>query len=580
MTLTRAVWKLLRAQWWIWLNNFRRAKGRTRVAYAVFVVFMLGLAAGAFALSWVALSALRNPLVLAEFDAAGLGDPAALIERIPLLVFSGVFLVTFVFSFQVLLQALYLSGDMDFLLSSPLPAHAVFVAKLLQAILPNFALLSLFVLPLLWGLGAAYGYNALYFLLVPLLLALQTLAAAGLSALLVMAVVRIFPARRVFEVISFLGAMAVMLCSQWYNLSHGFGRDVDADAVAPAVGQIVGGLNRFSGPWSPLAWPGLGLGALTRGEWLPALAYLILSAALAAGAFMLSLRVAERLYYAGWFKVRYTPGRRPKKRAAAWSAKKERVGRLPFLSPPVWGIVLKDFRVLRRDLRNLSQLLSPIIFALIYAVMVLRGGRGSTDERAMAVMQQYSFYFAIFIALFACWGLTMRLAMMGFSQEGQNYWILKSAPLMPGQLALAKWLVAFLPGVVIGAMLLVILAVVQRAAPGDVLYGLLAVVMIVAGNTGMYLAFGITDARLDWTDPRRMNAGGAGCLISLLGMAFQGLSMLLFLGPVLAVQLLRWPVLVGRLVGAIVGGGFCAGVAVLPPLLVRQRIPLIGEEGV
>ncbi len=577
MTLTRAVWKLLRAQWWIWLNNFRRAKGRTRFAYIVFVIFLLGLAVGAFALSWAALSALRNPRALAGFDAVGLGDPAVLIESIPTLMLSSVFLVTFVFSFQVLLQALYLSGDMDFLLSSPLPARAVFVTKLLQAILPNFALFSAFTLPLLWGLGAAYGYGVLYYPLVLLLLALQTLAAAGLSALLVMAVVRVFPARRVFEVISFLGAMIGMLCSQWYNLSHGFGRDVDPDTVTPALGQVAGTLNRFSAPWSPLAWPGLGLRALVRGEWFPALAYLVLSVGLAAGVFLLSLSVAERLYYAGWFKMRAAPGRKAKRTEARPA--KERVGRLPFVSPPVWGIVLKDFRVLRRDLRNLSQLLSPIIFAVIYAVMVLRGGRGSTDERTMAIIQQYSFYFAIFVALFACWGLTMRLAMMGFSQEGRDYWVLKSAPLRPGQLALAKWLVAFLPSVVIGAVLVVVLGVMQRAALGDVVYGLLAVVMIVAGNTGMNLAFGITGARLDWTDPRRMTSGGAGCLASLLGMGFQGLSMVLFLGPVLAAQLLRGPVLVGRLVGAMAGSVFCAAVAVLPPVLVIKRIPLIGEEG-
>ena len=173
----------------------------------------------------------------------------------------------------------------------------------------------------------------------------------------------------------------------------------------------------------------------------------------------------------------------------------------------------------------------------------------------------------------------MRLAMMGFSQEGRDYWILKSAPLKPGQLALAKWLVAFLPSVVIGAVLVVVLGVMQRAAPGDVLYGLLAVVMIVAGNTGMNLAFGITGARLDWTDPHRMTSGSAGCLASLLGMGFQGLSMVLFLGPVLAAQLLNGPVLVGRLVGAMVGGVFCAAIAVLPPVLVRTRVPLIGEAG-
>lgn len=51
-------------------------------------------------------------------------------------------------------------------------------------------------------------------------------------------------------------------------------------------------------------------------------------------------------------------------------------------------------------------------------------------------------------------------------------------------------------------------------------------------------------------------------------------------GPALAAQLLHGPVLVGRLVGAMVGSVFCVGVAILPPVLVRKRISLIGEEGV
>jgi len=47
----------------------------------------------------------------------------------------------------VLLQALYLSNDMDFLLAAPIPIRAVFLTKLLQAVLPNFILVMLIGLP-------------------------------------------------------------------------------------------------------------------------------------------------------------------------------------------------------------------------------------------------------------------------------------------------------------------------------------------------------------------------------------------------------------------------------------------------
>ena len=87
----------------------------------------------------------------------------------------------------MLLQALYLSGDMDFLLSAPVPIRAVFVTKLLQAILPNFGLILLFApAGAVWP-GAVQGYNLLYYPLVLIVLAALALAAAGSASLLVMA---------------------------------------------------------------------------------------------------------------------------------------------------------------------------------------------------------------------------------------------------------------------------------------------------------------------------------------------------------------------------------------------------------
>ena len=114
----------------------------------------------------------------------------------------------------MLLQALYLSGDMDFLLSSPVPIRAVFVTKLLQAVLPNFGLIALFGLPVLFGLGLAGHYNFLYYPLVLLTMIALALAAAGLSALLVMLVARVFPARRAAEILGFIGAILAFTCSQ------------------------------------------------------------------------------------------------------------------------------------------------------------------------------------------------------------------------------------------------------------------------------------------------------------------------------------------------------------------------------
>jgi hypothetical protein len=82
---------------------------------------------------------------------------------------------------------------MEFLLSTPVPIRAVFVAKLLQAVLPNFSLILLFGLPVLFGLGAS---RVIRFCITACADrdGVLALAAAGLSSLLVMLVVRVFPA--------------------------------------------------------------------------------------------------------------------------------------------------------------------------------------------------------------------------------------------------------------------------------------------------------------------------------------------------------------------------------------------------
>jgi len=52
----------------------------------------------------------------------------------------------------------------------------------------------------------------------------------------------------------------------------------------------------------------------------------------------------------------------------------------------------------------------------------------------------------------------------------------------------------------------------------------------------------------------------------------------LFVGPVLLVELLNVPVILGQLAGLMLGGAFCGAAALLPPRSVLDRVPLIDDE--
>jgi ABC-2 type transport system permease protein len=244
---------------------------------------------------------------------------------------------------------------------------------------------------------------------------------------------------------------------------------------------------------------------------------------------------------------------------------------------------LKDFALLRRDLRNLSGMITPIIMGIIYAVVLVRGGGGPMPGRIagpdtfLQGFRELTVFGDVAISLFVGWVLSTRLATMGFSQEGRSWWILKTAPIAPRRLLAAKWIVAYLPVAVLGAVFLLIVSIVRGSAAADFVFGLLVLSLCYAAVTGVNLAFGVLGANFEWEDPRRMVRGAAGCLSTLASMSALGVSLLLFIGPTVVASWLGLPSAAGRLIGLGFGALACAAFAVAPPELVRTRVPRLGE---
>ncbi len=573
--LLPSTWKLLRLQLLIWVNGFRRGKIRDRIGRVVLLVVLSSLTVFIFFASRTVLGYIRSPTFLADVP-----NMPPLAESLPVMLMGVAFLTILLTSFGLLLQALYLSGDMDFLLSAPLPIRAVFLSKLLQAIVPNFALICLLGLPLLFGLGSAEGYNAAFYPLGILSMAALALAAAGLAGVLVMSVVHFFPARRAAEILGFVGAVVTILCSQ----SGQFARMSNMSEVQLQQAAMV--VSRFDTPWSPLAWAGRGLVHIGQGNWAAGAGMLLGTIVLCSLIFLVALIAAERLYYSGWAAVSVASTRKRRRptpaRVAAGGVRAGARGRTGRGSP-VWAIVVKDFAMMRRDLRNLSGMVTPIIMGIVYAFLMVRGGgepppgRGEAPDWLMQSFRDLLVFGDIGISLFVGWMLSTRLATMGFSQEGRSWWILKSAPIGAPRLLAAKYIVAYLPGAVLGGGFVIVLSIVRSVPVADVIFRLLVVGLCYAAITGVNLAFGVLGANFDWEDPRRMVRGTAGCLSAITSLAALGICLAFFVGPVWGASLLGLPAAAGKLVGLALGAAACAACGVVPPALVRNRLPRLGD---
>jgi ABC-2 type transport system permease protein len=583
-SLWHYVWKLLRLRAVITISGFRRAKLGRKIFMGVLALLALAFAVFVFVMSWLLLNFLRSPALARVLAQQNLGAVTPFLESVPGLILSGAFLGLLLTSFGVLLQALYLAGDMDFLLSAPVPIRAVFVTKLLQAILPNFGLIAMFGLPVLLGLGVSGGYNVLYYPLVFVVLGVLALAAAGLSSLLVMGVVRLVPARRVAEVLGFLGAIISITCSQIGNLMNTTALAGRRPGGSPAIALTW--VSRFNTPWSPLTWAGRGLVDLGQGRWLTGLGFLALTLGLASAVFMVSLTTAERLYYTGWagLQTGSRKKRLPRSLPTAPAQSRSRSGVVERLIPSgVRAIMVKDFLILRRDLRHMSQMVMPIVLGIIYAVALLRSGGnplpdgGDAPAWLMRGLSSLVVYGNVGLSLFVGWSLLSRLALMSFSQEGKNYWMLKSAPVRLGQLLTAKFLVAYLPALFLGWAFMLVISLVQHAGLTVFLFGLGVVALSLAGTGGLNLAFGVTGANLTWEDPRRMNAGWSGCLSGFISLTYLVFTLGLFFIPPAILSGLGLPEVAGQLIGLTLGGAVSLACAIIAPRVVARRVARIGE---
>jgi ABC-2 type transport system permease protein len=577
-----SVWKLLRLRVRIFWNGFTRAKLRQKIGTIVIAVLLVGGMALLFFLSSLLLRFMQSP-ALSQYV-----DPTQFLDAIPTLVLTGAFLLTIMTNFGVLLQSLYLSHDMDFLVTSPLPMRAVFLAKLLEAILPNFALFCAFSLPVLFGLGIASHYTILYYPLLLAMLILLALAAGGLASILVMAVVRVVPARRVAEVVGFVGAMVSILCGQSGNIMNAM------HVKGSDLGAALGTFTSVNTPFSPLAWAGRGLLAIGQANWLPGAGLTAISLVLAGGLFAGTLYLAEQLYYTGWASMQGSVQRKraPRPVIAAGStvpvvsthAAPNAAARL--IPAPVRGLVVKDLLLLRRDPRNLSQLITPLILGFVMLFSTRGGGRNTGAALEQIGVAHIEQYIVIILAIFVGWVLMLNLGSLAFTREGRSYWMLKAAPLRPWQMLAGKFAVSYLPAVSLSLAFLVLSFFIRGVTLTFLPFGVLVVALSIAGATAIALAFGAVGANLDWDSPNRQRLRGTGgCVMFIVVSLFLLLDLVLFFLPPALWQILTalhgglvQPPFLAYVLGILLGGaGALTGVFV-PLRLVAPRLARIGEE--
>lgn len=245
-------------------------------------------------------------------------------------------------------DALFVRGDLDLLLASPISPRTVFLVRLFGVASVSIVAYGFFVTPFA-NVGAFTGHAGLL-AIYPVLISLSLLTASAAMAL-TLALVRWLGARRARVIAQVLGAIvgaAVFLVSQAPNMIGG-----DTGARLFSAMQRWTAADGPLGPLSGVWWPARAV----TGDWLALLAM----CALAIASFWAMGNIAVRYFLAG--TQQSVTGR---------SRARRRSDRVTFAGGVTSNALRKEWKLIARDPSLIAQTLLQVLYALPLVFLVAR----------------------------------------------------------------------------------------------------------------------------------------------------------------------------------------------------------------
>jgi ABC-2 type transport system permease protein len=427
-------WLLLPAFWSARNRALRREKGDGLRA-GLFGGLGLGVAAALFAISfWLTWQLL---------DYEELGD---YLVRLGL----GWLFLTFLsfVAFSAVVSALstfFLSEDLRLLLPAPVPADRLFHSRFARTVGQSSWMVVAFLLPVLLAVGLARCAPPGYYALAVLTVLPFVVIPSALGAVVTLALVSVFPARRARDVLMLMGllfAVAIVVLLRFIRPE----RLLSVQSL-PDVTAFFATLQSPISPFLPSFWAGESLFASLRGGvdllhlgalWTTALALTVLARA-----------AYGRHYFAAWSKAQEAR----KARFTRLTLLDPLVRRLP-LEPARRALLVKDLKVFLRDTTQWSQLLLLVALALVYVYNFRVLDLDRIPYMSRVIKNAYAFV-NLGMAAFVTSAVAVRFVFPAVSAEGPSFWIVRTAPVSMSSFLWSKLWTGLVPILVLAEALTV-----------------------------------------------------------------------------------------------------------------------------
>lgn len=427
-----------------------------------------------------------------------------LMHNLLIIIFGGFFIFLLASGITVSLHYLFIASDLPLLTTSPLSSDTIFSFKLLEAIIANSTFFLFMGLPTCivfgyvnrapWYYYPLMGLDMLLFLSIPV-------AVSFLGALIL---VRLLPASRAKELSIIL--LAVVTLAIWLVLQIIRGSAFDQQS-ADFQPELIQSLQQISQNTLFYLLPGTWAAQILAGlasDRLQALWGFLPLSILNAGLYWLSLRLSRRTFQLGLMSGEPISGMSVKRQPAEQAAHRPPASQFTLMHP-IGAICSRDFKLFRRDTRQLTNLL--ILAAMMVLLPIVQPGQ-------VAEAEYIAYYRYLFVLIFSAL-VGGQLASRLIPLEARTFWITRLLPQSSLRVIMGKFVLGFGASTALSWLAVLIVGLYFHHPLQVIGLAALATVVLTASMSAIGLFIGAHWPRFDWDHPKRMLTYTGGLLLTL-----------------------------------------------------------------
>ena len=432
------------------------------------------------------------------------------------------------------LSTFFLARDLDLVMSAPVPGDGFFYSRLIMTVANSSWMVLFFGFPIFAAYGSIFGGGiALYGWLI-IILPLFLLIPAALGVLVTHLFVYFLPARRIRDMLFFIGLFAFILIFFLFRFSR------PEQLVQPeSFGHFVEFITAMQTPssvWLPSSWSGEILAASLFGHETEQGFFFALLASYALFLPLAACWVSGAVYLAGWSKAQESRQGRRKSvlldRGLEWLVRP-----FPELSR---ALMLKDVKTFLRDATQWSQLflLVALMVVYLYNFKVLPLERSPIPTATLKIVVAFA---NLALAGFVLSAVAVRFAFPSVSLEGRAFWILQTSPISLRAVIWSKFWLNFVPLLLLGEALVCLSNLLLLVPPWMMSLSLITIFLMTFGITAIGVGVGAQYPKFNYDNAAEIPTSFGGAVCMILSVAFIGVTVMIEAWPIylLAMEGLR-----------------------------------------